>query len=214
MMDARKPMAFSLSRFAGHAPAARPLARPALRRLLLPLLAATALAAIGGALVGRLTDDVSQLPARPAAPAEPGLFDFPSTRQHVPLSPAEAGTAPLPAVIPPTPLPAARVPAPQRAPAIPAGVERFDSCRPACDSRDPARSVTPLQPANLPPAAVPVPARAGVPIPPRAVGETGAAAAGPGLMEQTVTLTRDAVSGLTSQADQWADQVKAVFVPN
>lgn len=207
-MDARNPMPLSFSRSARHGSSARPLARPAVRRLILPLLAATALAAIGGAVVGRLANAPTDLPARPAAPAEPGLFDFPSANQQPPRA---TGEAPLPAQTAPeaapTALPPARVPLPLRPPARPAGVERFDSCLPTCDSRDPARSVTgPAQTAPM--------VRPDVPVPPRAVGEAGASPAAPGLIDQTVTVTRDAVTGLATQAGQWADQVKSVFVPN
>lgn len=205
-MDARKPMPLSFSRFARHGSSTRPLARPAMRRLILPLLAATALAAIGGAVVGRLVSDPADLPARPAAPAEPGLFDFPSVNQQAPRANTDA-TAPV-QIIPdasPTPLPPARVPLPLRPPARAAGVERFDSCLPTCDSRDPARNVT------APTAAA---ARPGALVPPRAIGEAGTTPAAPGLIDQTVTLTRDAVTGMATQAGQWADQVKSVFVPN
>lgn len=174
------------------------VARPARPRLVAFVLAATAVAAIGAGLLGRLGSDASHIPSRPPAPAEPGLFDFPQARQEIP---PPVGTAlDAKAVSAPSAAPSLhRVPAPASAPALPSGVERFDACVPACDSRDPARSgalsvpAAPVAPSTL--------------LPPLNVGEGTAAKSEPGLLERTVNATRDAVTGA---ADHMADQMKSL----
>ncbi|MBA4791664.1 MAG: hypothetical protein H2042_18320 [Rhizobiales bacterium] len=188
---------------AAHRPNARSgalarLSRLARTRVVALALAATAVAAVGAPLLGRLGSDATHLPARPPAPAEPGLFDFPQVRQEVPPA-VEAASAPAPVPVP-LAAPLARAPAPANAPTLPAGVERFDSCVPACDSRDPARPGLRSAP--------PAPARPGVLLPPRGVGEGMAALPEPGLIERTFTATRDAVSGA---ANLVTDQMKGLI---
>ncbi|WP_127090674.1 hypothetical protein [Aquabacter cavernae] len=178
------------------------VARPTRSRLLAFVLAATAVASIGAALLGRLETDAVHLPSRPAAPAEPGLFDFQQVRQQVPPS---VDTAPVEKIVsvPPAAIPLPRAPAPASAPALPAGVERFDACMPACDSRDPARAGTRSMTV--------APARPGVPLPPLGVGEGVPAKSEPGFMERTFTATRDAVTGATNHV---ADQMKSLMGAN
>lgn len=174
-------------------------ARPARRRLVAFVLAATAVAAIGAALLGRLGPDAAHIPSRPPAPAEPGLFDFPQARQEIPPpvgTAIEAKTVSAPSAA----RPLHRVPAPASAPALPTGVERFDTCMPACDSRDPARPSARLVPA--------APVAPDVLLPPLSVGEGTAARSEPGLLERTANATRDAVTGA---ADHMADQMKSLI---
>ncbi|OYY09315.1 MAG: hypothetical protein B7Y70_10390 [Rhizobiales bacterium 35-68-8] len=189
---------------AGHSfqvPAMRPsthLARGASRRVLIVALAAAALIAVSAAVLVRLGQDEGQTLANRPAPAEPGLFEFPSRRETPPT--AAAPVAPAPQTEPATasaPPPRAASPAGVKPPALPTGVERFDSCRPACDSRDPALS-------GAPPAAAPPRVASDVPLPPRGIGEGVPARAEPGLIDRTVSATRTAVSDVT-------EQMKSVF---
>lgn len=187
----------------GHMGVVRRLSRAApraRRRLVAFVLAATAVAAIGAGLLGRLGSDATHIPSRPPAPAEPGLFDFPQARQDIPPpvgTVLDVKTVSAPSAA----LPLHRVPVPASAPALPSGVERFDACMPACDSRDPARSGARLAPA------MPV-APGTLLLPPLRVGEGTAARSEPGLWERTANATRDAVAGA---ADHMADQMKSLI---
>lgn len=174
-------------------------ARPARRRLVAFVLAATAVASIGAGLLGRPGSDAAHIPSRPPAPAEPGLFDFPQARREIPPSVGtalEAKTVSAPPAAPPVP----RVPMPASTPALPSGVERFDACMPACDSRDPARSGARLVPAT--------PVAPGTLLPPLSVGERTATSSEPGLLERTANATRDAVTGAAGHV---ADQMKSLI---
>lgn len=202
-MYARKVMpVYSATRTHECASAMRPFSfflgasRSRRRRFMTLLLAATALAATGASLIPRLSRPAAPtISAGPPAPAEPGLFEFPQARQTVPEAPAAEAPAPAAkdtAAAKPRPLP--RVAPPQPV-ALPGGVERFDSCSPACDSRDPAIG----GPARNATAPAPVRPTGDVPRPPRGVGEGVPAQPEPGIMERTFTATRDAVSGVTDQ---------------
>lgn len=193
----------------GRASAMRPFSfflgasRSRRRRFFTVLLAATALAATGASLIPRLLQPpVQDAATRPPAPAEPGLFEFPQARQSVPAAPVPepaALQAKDEAAAKPRPLPRT-APAPTQT-ALPGGVERFDSCAPACDSRDPAltggraASATATNGPGTPPA--PLRVSADAPRPPRGVGEGVPAQPEPGLVERTLTATRTAVSDMT-----------------
>lgn len=198
-MYARKVMpVYSATRTHGRASAMRPFSfflgasRSRRRRFFLVLLGATALAAIGASLIPRLTQSPTPaLSGGPPGPAEPGLFEFPQARQTVPVPPAPEPQTPLAkdaAAAKPQPLPR---PAPMPATVqLPGGVERFDSCAPACDSRDPALGAP--RTASTP---VPVRPMGDVPRPPKGVGEGVLPRSEPGLMERTWTATGEALSG-------------------
>ena len=179
-------------------PSHRP-ARSATRRIVVVTLAASALIATTAALVVRLEQDEHRTVANRPAPAEPGLFEFPSRQDAPPPVAPPAAPAPREVAAEPesAPLPRAAAPTGARAPVLPTGVERFDSCRPACDSRDPALT-------GAPPAAPPSRIASDVPLPPRGIGEGIPARTEPGLIDRTVSATRTVVSDVT-------EQMKSVF---
>ncbi|QTL03251.1 hypothetical protein J5J86_21280 [Aquabacter sp. L1I39] len=165
-------------------------------------LAGCAVAAFGAGVLPRL------LPARDAAPhpwassspapAEPGLFEFPSP---APAAPAALAAAPAPEPVPRPSLPVPNVkavavrstlPTP---PALPAGVERFDACNPACDSRDPAtRTAAPVVNAAAPATSAGTTASLR---PPQPLSHQPPPE--PNLLDRTVDATRTALASVTDQ---------------
>ncbi|MDE1567132.1 hypothetical protein [Aquabacter sediminis] len=166
-------------------------------------LAGCAVAAFGFGVLPRLLPDPDAAPhpwasARPA-PAEPGLFEFPAPPPAAP-SPLAAAPAPEPIPRPSVPVPNVKTVAVRStlpaAPALPAGVERFDACNPACDSRDPAtRPAAPLVTASTTAAAAP--ATTASLRPPQPL--SNAPAPEPNLLDRTVDATRTALASVTDQ---------------
>lgn len=159
-------------------------------------LAGCAVAAFGAGVLPRLLPARDAAPhpwasARPA-PAEPGLFEFPDPAQNAPAAVA-AAPAPEPVPRPSLPVPNVKTVVVRSTlptvSALPAGVERFDACNPACDSRDPATQATAAAVAATAPSGLrpPLPLNRDDPAPE------------PNLVDRTVDATRTALATVTDQ---------------
>lgn len=162
---------------------------------------AAAIAAIGACAVPGLKTEGPDL-AGPGMPVdlqltEPGVFDLPLAK------PARTAETPAPEPVS-APAQPAHDPKPvTRQASLPAGVERFDACKPACESRDPAVQSLPetASPATTGAAAPVVPPGGTILRPPLPIRNDGMAArpAAPGLIERTVAITRTTLAGMTDQ---------------